>query len=418
MSSLRIGLLTDVFFPDQNGVSTSVLLLQRELRRRGHQAVIMAPRFPGHRDSSEYQGVLRMPSVVNPALPRQRLAFPTRRRLPGRFDLIHTHTPGSIGWWGSRLARRWDVPHVSTFHTHLERYTHYIPGLTQLERHAGFVTRVVRRFYSTADLIVAPSEGSQSMLHDYGILRPSVVLPTGIDEALLAAAPDQPSPWPAGTRRLLSVGRLGHEKRMDLVLNALAALREQHDAHLVVLGEGPQEAALRTHADTLGLRDHVTFLGPVPFSDIGAYYRMAELFMFGSDSETQGLVLIEAQTMGLPVVAVGAQGTLNGVQHQVSGYLVSPGDWAALADHAATLLAHPEQHAAFRREAHTFAAQFSAAQMAEQMLDLYSYALSAARPRVAWDSVAGTPLTLQAARNLEPSVHAAQNSRKYGLRGF
>ena len=164
MRSLRIGLLTNVFLPDQNGVSTSVLLLQRELRRRGHRAVIVAPRFPDYLDPATLHGVVRLPSMVHPALPRQRLAFPTRRRLSGQFDLVHTHTPGAIGFWGARLARRWDIPHVSTFHTHLEHYAHYIPGLTTLEKHAGVLTRIVRRFYTKADLIVAPTEASRDML--------------------------------------------------------------------------------------------------------------------------------------------------------------------------------------------------------------------------------------------------------------
>jgi len=201
MRSLRIGLLTDVFLPDPNGVSTSVLLLQRELRRRGHRAVIVAPRFPDYLDPETLHGVVRLPSMVNPALPRQRLAFPTRRRLSGQFDLVHTHTPGAIGFWGARLAKRWDIPHISTFHTHLEHYAHYIPGMSTLERHAGVLTRIVRRFYEKADLVVAPTEASRDMLPSYGIYRPSVVLPTGIDESLLRDAPDVASPWPAGKRR-------------------------------------------------------------------------------------------------------------------------------------------------------------------------------------------------------------------------
>ncbi|GGJ84291.1 glycosyltransferase [Deinococcus aquiradiocola] len=413
MRSLRIGLLTDVFLPDPNGVSTSVLLLQRELRRRGHRAVIVAPRFPDYLDPETLHGVVRLPSMVNPALPRQRLAFPTRRRLSGQFDLVHTHTPGAIGFWGARLAKRWDIPHISTFHTHLEHYAHYIPGMSTLERHAGVLTRIVRRFYEKADLVVAPTEASRDMLPSYGIYRPSVVLPTGIDESLLQDAPDVASPWPAGKRRLLSIGRLGFEKRHELVFQALARVREQHDAHLVLIGEGPQLEYLREQARGLGLAEHVTFYGPVPLATIGAYYRQAELFLFGSDTETQGLVLAEAQTMGVPVVAVGAEGTLGGVEPGVSGQLVASGDWAALAAHTSALLADPAALATMSAGARQFARRFSSSKMAEQMLDIYLQSLSQQGWRSAGADYGGllVPDGTYAKAN-------GRNTRKYGLRGF
>lgn len=409
MRSLRIGLLSDVFLPDPNGVSTSVLLLQRELRRRGHRAVIVAPRFPGHHDPEGMHGVVRIPSMVNPALPRQRLAFPSRRRLPGPFELIHTHTPGALGFWGARLARRWEVPHLTTFHTHLEHYAHYVPGLSTLERHAGVLSRIVRRFYSAADLVIAPTEASRLALAGYGVHRPSVVLPTGIDGSLLGDAPAIASPWPAGKRRLLSVGRLGHEKRLDVVLRALAAVRQQHDAHLLVLGEGPQEAELRALAASLGLSEHVTFFGPVALAAIGAYYRSSELFLFASDTETQGLVLAEAQTMGVPVVAVGAGGTLDGVDHGRSGFLVEPGDFRALAAQASRLLGDPDLHASLSGGARQFARRFSASKMAEQMLDVYLQALS----EHAWRAAGGLEY-----RRSEAGGFSGRRSRKVGLRGF
>ncbi|GGR25920.1 glycosyltransferase [Deinococcus ruber] len=412
MRSLRIGLLTDVFLPDQNGVSTSVLLLQRELRRRGHRAVIVAPRFPDYFDPATLHGVVRLPSMINPALPRQRLAFPTRRRLSGQFDLVHTHTPGALGWWGVRLAKRWDIPHISTFHTHLEHYAHYIPGLTTLEKHAGVLTRIVRRFYSRADLIVAPTEASRDMLAGYGVYRESVVLPTGIDESLLQEAPDVRSPWPDGKRRLLSVGRLGFEKRHDLVFQALAEIRRTHDAHLLLLGEGPQKEYLQARAQALGLADHITFYGPVPLSTIGAYYRQAELFIFGSDTETQGLVLAEAQTMGVPVVSVGAQGTLGGVDPGVSGYLVGSGDWQGLAAHTSELLSDAQKLAEMGAAARLFARRFSSSKMAEQMLGIYLQAIAQQGWRTPEQGDGSETSDALYARSSGRSI------RKYGLRGF
>lgn len=384
MRALRVGLFTDVFLPDPNGVSTSVLLLQRELRARGHEAWVVAPALK--RTGRDPEGVARVPSLPLLGVSQQRFALPLRRRLPGPFDLIHTHTPWVVGWWGARLARRTGAGHVSTFHTHLEAYTHYVPGLERLNRRTGAVSRIARRFYSQADLIVAPSVESRCLLEGYGVRVPARVLPSGINAALLEAAPDQPSPWPPGKRRLLTVGRLGREKRMDLLLSACARLA---GAHLVVIGDGPQAAQLRAQARELGLTDAVTFLGTVPYELIGAYYRMAELFCFASDTETQGLVLHEAQALGLPVVAVGAQGTLGSVNSGVSGVLVPPGDTDALAREIAALLADPPRLAAYREGARAFAGASGAARMAERMLELYDEVLNPGQARRVWADFTG-----------------------------
>ncbi|PYE55271.1 glycosyltransferase family 4 protein [Deinococcus yavapaiensis] len=380
MRPLRIGLFTDVFLPDQNGVSTSILLLHAELRRRGHDAWIIAPAFPDHLDDEST--VVRLRSITNPVLRRQRLAFPRKRRLPCQFDLVHTHTPWVIGWWGARLARKWNAPHITTFHTHLERYTHYIPGLSRIDRRTKAVSRIARRFYNRADFIVAPTVASAEIVQGYGALQPVRIVPTGIDEDLLLRAPVCPSPWPEGKRRLLTIGRLGHEKRFDVVLEALAQLRRgAHgapvDAHLVHIGEGPQGEELRELAASLDLQAHVTFLGRVPVQHIGAYYRMAELFVFASDTETQGLVLTEAQMTGLPVVAVGAGGTLDGVKNGESGYLVAPGDTSAIARLSAKILADAALHEHLSRGAHAFAASSSLPVVTDRMLEVYLEALVA-----------------------------------------
>ncbi|ADV66253.1 glycosyltransferase [Deinococcus maricopensis] len=401
MRPLRVGLFTDVFLPDHNGVSTSVLLLARELRRQGHDAWIITPAVPGYVDTEDC--IVRLRSFTNPALPRQRMAVPGKRRLLGRFDLIHTHTPWVAGWWGARLASRWEAPHVATFHTHLEAYTHYVPGLSRLDRRVRAVQRLARRFYETAEVLVAPSSESARVVQGYGVTRPVRVVPTGIDPRLLEAAPPLSGPWPAGTRRLLSVGRLGHEKRFEVVLEALRQLRTQHNAHLAIIGEGPQASELRALAARLGVADAVTFVGPVPLAHMGAYYRQAELFLFGSDTETQGLVLHEAQVMGVPVVAVGAQGTLDGVRNGESGFLVAPGDASGLARHAHELLSSSTLHTAFSAGARSFARASTVEGVTARMLDVYAEAFWRASAR---------PWT-----DRSPDVTARRSTLLFGRRG-
>ncbi|WP_034387212.1 glycosyltransferase family 4 protein [Deinococcus sp. YIM 77859] len=373
MRALRIGLFTDTFLPDQNGIVTSVGLLSDELRARGHHVDVVAPFFPEQQDTRP--DVRRVPSVRYVFLPTYRLAWPTRRAFEAKYDVIHTHTPLTLGLAGARLARKWNVPHVATYHTHVEAYTHYVPGMTLLQRQTRFVTRLMGLYYRRADAVITPTAGMLDVIREMGV-RNSVVIPTSVDPAVLRAAPPIANPWPAGARRLLTVGRLAREKRFDLVLDTLARLP---GAHLVILGEGPEREHLLQHAERLGVEERVSFLGVRPWTEIGAYYRLAELFLFASDTETQGLVLQEAQLMGVPVVAVGARGTLSGVAHGRSGYLVPPGDVAALTRYAQAILGDAALWKRLSLGARAFGTSWTPGGVAERVLDVYASVLGLPR---------------------------------------
>ncbi|MBX8465141.1 MULTISPECIES: glycosyltransferase family 4 protein [unclassified Deinococcus] len=381
MKPLRIGLFTDTFLPDQNGIVTSVALLSDELRAQGHHVDVVAPDFPEHVDTRT--DVVRVDSLRYMFLPTYRLAWPTRKDFQQKYDVVHTHTPLTLGLAGARLARKWDVPHVATYHTHIEAYTHYVPGMTALQRHTGVVTRAMSLLYGRADAVITPTAGMMDVLRAMRVRHP-VVIPTSIDPRALEAAPPVTSPWPAGKRRLLSVGRLAREKRFDHVLDTLTGLP---DAHLVILGEGPERQHLEAHAARIGVADRVTFLGVRPWTEIGAYYRLAELFLFASDTETQGLVLQEAQLMGVPVVAVGARGTLSGVAHEHSGYLVPPADVNALTRHARDILDDPALWARLSAGARAFGASTTPAGVARQVLDVYAAVLG--MPRITFPGESG-----------------------------
>lgn len=381
MKPLRIGLFTDTFLPDQNGIVTSVALLSDELRAQGHHVDVVAPDFPEHVDTRT--DVVRVDSLRYMFLPTYRLAWPTRKDFQQKYDVVHTHTPLTLGLAGARLARKWDVPHVATYHTHIEAYTHYVPGMTALQRHTGVVTRAMSLLYGRADAVITPTAGMMDVLRAMRVRHP-VVIPTSIDPRALEAAPPVTSPWPAGKRRLLSVGRLAREKRFDHVLETLTGLP---DAHLVILGEGPERQHLEAHAARIGVADRVTFLGVRPWTEIGAYYRLAELFLFASDTETQGLVLQEAQLMGVPVVAVGARGTLSGVAHEHSGYLVPPADVNALTRHARDILDDPALWARLSAGARAFGASTTPAGVARQVLDVYAAVLG--MPRITFPGESG-----------------------------
>lgn len=373
MRLYRVGLFTDAYLPSPNGVATSIYLLKRELRRMGHEAWVMAPEIPDYDPSEEW--VVRVPSVPYPFFEGQRLALPSSRLLPTKFEIFHSHSPLFIGIWGAQLAHRRHLPHVSTFHTHLEKYAHYVPGVATLEKYIGLMTSYSTLFYNRADVVIAPTEPVKRLAEtSYGIEREIKVIPTGIDTEILGGAPEPASPWPSGKRRLLHVGRLGREKSVDVVFKAMAEILKESQAHLALIGIGPAREELEQLARELGILEHLTFVGRIPYEQIGGYYRMTELFLFGSTTETQGLVLWEAQAMGVPVVSVGAEGTLEGVEESRSGYLVAPGDHYALAQKALELLRDEDLRQRFSAEARKFADQRSAKRVAEKIVEMYDEA--------------------------------------------
>ena len=374
---LRVGLFTDSFLPSPNGVANSVYLTQRELNHLGHDAWVIAPQHP--EAPSHEDRVLRYPSVAYPFFDEYRISLPVGPRVP-RFDVIHTHTPITIGGWGNLLAHRRGVPHVSTYHTHIEGYTHYVPGATALDRVTHLSRRLVRAFYDRADLVIAPSHAIEEMLAAYRLPVPVRVIPTGIDVALLEGAPEPRSdPWPADAGRILTVSRLGREKELPLLLQAVARIAVHARVHLVVIGSGPDEAELRRHADALGITAHVTFLGRIPYPEIGGYFRRAQVFALTSSTETQSLVLLEAAACGVPTVAARALGAQEQVEDATTGFLTEPGNVDGFTAHIATLLADDDLRRRMGEAGRALAARKSTAATAATLVAAYREVIAAHR---------------------------------------
>jgi len=316
---MRVLHLSDVYFPRVNGVSTSIATFRRELALRGVDAPLLCPAY-GRGEGPE-PGVHRVRSSFVPVDPEdRRLVRRALRRAAGELaagglDLVHVQTPFVAHYEGVRLARRFGVPVVESYHTYFEQYLeHYLPFLPArpLRRLARALTRSQAR---SVDRLLVPSTAMREVLTAYGVGAPMTVLPTGVrvDEltggngaafrATHGIAPDQ--------RTLVHVGRMGHEKNVDFLLEVTACLRELFpDLVLVLAGEGPALPALRRRSDALGLGDTVRWIGYLdrrgPLLDC---YRAGDVFVFASRTETQGLVLLEAMALGVPVVSTAEMGT-------------------------------------------------------------------------------------------------------------
>jgi 1,2-diacylglycerol 3-alpha-glucosyltransferase len=386
---MRILMISDVYFPRINGVSTSIQTFRRSLHAAGHQVTLIAPEYPAGASQDEGE-VIRVPSRYLPRDPEDRMMKlgPLRSLTPQlqarRFDVVHIQTPFVAHYRGVSLARSLGWPVLETYHTYFEEYLHhYVPFLPRaVMRFAA--RRFTVRQCNALDALVVPSQAMQAALADYGVRTPMHVIPTGLQmgsfasgdgaifRAKLGIEPGQPT--------LVHVGRIAHEKNIGFLLRMFAKVSaRQPQAVLIVAGEGPALQSCKDAVRSLGIAERVRFVGYLSRdAELLDCYRAGDLFVFSSKTETQGLVLLEALASGVPVVSTAYMGTTDIVTPE-RGARVAPDDEDAFASLIVRLLDDPQQRAAMAVEARAYAATWSADAMAARLADLYSQAIAAHR---------------------------------------
>ncbi len=386
---MKIGLFTDTFYPEINGVATSCLNLERELTRRGHEVHVFAPKCKGW-EENQRDHVHYLASAPLLVLRDRNVAFPTpitsweAEKLD--FDVVHTNSEFIMGIFGRHVAHSNGCALVHTYHTVWEDYTYYIThGL------ADDAARAVARKYSQwwcdrFDRVIVPTGKTLDLLRQYGVEADIDVIPSGMDIARFAPERHSAQERSAiraecgvapGERVLLNIGRLAKEKNLEQVLRVFPRLREVcPDVRFVIVGEGPQRGYLGEMAKELGVADAVTLTGPKPWERIDQYYAMGDVFVSASHSETQGLTYVEAMASGLCVCAVNDPCLEGVIEAGVSGVLTEDGDDALLAglirafsDEGRTIAVHAAEHAA----------PFSTQVFAERVEACYEKAIRAAR---------------------------------------
>jgi 1,2-diacylglycerol 3-alpha-glucosyltransferase len=380
---VRVGLFTNNYLPMLGGVARAVETMRATLEALGHQVVVIAPRMAG---AVATPGVLRVPAVPAPTYPDFALPLPlspgwVRRIAALELDVFHAQHPFLLGGAARRLARRLGRPLVFTYHTLYDKYAHYVPLPRPLV--ARQAVRWSTRFANQADLVIAPSAGLAERLRTQGVRRPTVVLPTGVDLARFrpgdAAAARADLGLSAGPLALY-VGRLDREKNLGFLLQAFERMATRHPGiELVLVGRGTQEAALRRQVRRRVAGARVRFAGGIGLDAVVRYYQAADLFLFASTTETQGLAVLEAMAVGLPVVAVRASGVEEAVVDGVSGLLV-PEEPEAFAAAALEVLGDAGLAAKLRSGAREASRLVAAAPLGRRLVALYRALGPLARP--------------------------------------
>lgn len=384
----RIAFFSNNYFPFISGVTISIERLAEGLRERGHQLQLFVPSYPDeHPDTRDCtrvktlmafgsHGEFRLTNLFQPQIGK------TLRRF--RPDLIHVHHPFWLGSVGLCRGKRLQRPVVYTYHTRLEMYAHYVPLPGALFRNV-ISHAIVRRFCNRCDGVIVPTYAIEEYLRLIGVKTRICVQPSGVDFARFHK-PHQLNTTILSARHqldperltLITVSRLGKEKNIKFLIDALASLDKdtRRQVQLLIAGEGDDRAFLENRITELSLQDTIHLIGAVSPEEMPAYYQMSDLFVFASKSETQGMVILEAMSAGLPAVAIRSSGIEDVIINGETGFktLDDIEKWNA---RLKRLIHNPPLRAQFSANAIAFARKHDTARFAEQVDGFYSEVMAA-----------------------------------------
>lgn len=376
----RVLMLSDVYFPRVNGVSTSIQTFRRDLAALDCPTMLVAPQYPtGRHDEPD---TFRIRSRYLPFDPEDRIMSQRELRrtcgsLIGQFNLIHIQTPFLAHRIGVRLAHRLGLKTVETYHTYFEHYFHHYLPLVPRSILSRLARSISRKQCGAVDAIVAPSPQMAHALTQYGVTSPIDVIPTGLDLEQFSGGdgarfrtangiePDRPV--------MLTVGRMAYEKNLNFLIDVLERTSQVvPDVLMVFAGDGPAVEHLKRRVERRRLGRNVRFVGYLDRnSGLLDCYRSADVFVFASKTETQGLVLLEAMALGTPVVSTAVMGSKT-VLDGAPGAVVVDEHAGRFSEAVVDLLRHPTRRAALSSNATAFIAErWSSQEMARRMLDLY-----------------------------------------------
>lgn len=322
---MRIALFTDTFLPEVNGLSHTLNQWHSHMAGLGNSVRIIAPQY--NASHLQEDTLIRVRSIPLPLYSKCRLAIPDYQRIllelkTYRPDIIHITTPFAIGILGRKIAQELRIPWVASYHTHFDQYLPFY-GLSIVNK---LLWRYMRWFHGPARVVYVPSTGTKETLKEH-MIHPIELWGRGVDTERFSPAKRSTNlrrRWDAEDKTvLLYVGRLAKEKKIDLIIKSYMQLSPdiKEKTRLVIVGGGPIEKELISMAPS-----DVVFMGELTGEALTIAYASADVFVFSSETETFGNVILEAMASGLPVIAAKAGGIIDNVHHGLNGLTFPPGD--------------------------------------------------------------------------------------------
>ncbi|MBI5139989.1 MAG: glycosyltransferase [Candidatus Vogelbacteria bacterium] len=386
---MRIGIFSDTFPPQVNGVANTALTSAITLGNLGHEVFVYT--VAGsllRRQGGELNGdgdypftIIRLPSVPAMVYHDQRIPLPLglainhARRV--RLDIIHAHTPFSIGWEAVLAAKLFNIPIVGTHHTFYDKYLKHVKLDYAWAR--SFSWNYVNFYYNCCDAVVSPSKSLAQELKNYGLKRPMEIIVNAIDTELFKPAGDDiakerlKSSLGFRKKTLVYMGRVSYEKKIDQVVRAFAmALKSEPFIGLVIVGDGPEKGAIELLVKDLGIGKNVSFVGFKRGGELVEVLQASDVFVTASDSENMPLSVLEAMSAGLPVIGARALGIPEIVKEGVNGLLFTPGDLRDMAEKIILLTRDGEMARSFSNNSRSLALNYSRGSVTRSLERFYN----------------------------------------------
>lgn len=385
LDGMRILIASDWYAPVINGVVTSVMNLERELRAAGHEVRILT--LSDSIQSSRTGHVTYLGSLpAGEIYPEARVALIAQARFVSELvewgpDVVHTQAEFSTFRVARRIASKLGIPVVHSYHTVYEDYTHYFSPSKRAGRAA--VAMLTKEALRRIECVIVPSEKIRDLLLGYGVKSPITVIPSGIDLSRYDTPRDEVAiarlrerlGIPAHARVLVSVGRIAKEKNLEEVVDFHSRIADP-DLFLVIVGDGPHRPALVEHVKRAGAADRVVFTGMIAPEDVPLHYRVGDVFVSASNSETQGLSYIEALAAGTPALCRKDDCLEHVLFDGENGWQYT--DFEGFATRLAQMLSDSDLHAHLSSNARTLAVRdYGARSFAERVHAQYEKAATA-----------------------------------------
>lgn len=385
---LTIVMFSNNYLPFIGGVSISLARIKASLEKLGHKVYIFAPEY--FKNTKNDSSVIRCRPLFY--YRKDKFVFPIvnifSSKIKRKFnqinpDIVHLHHPFWLGNVGLSLAKNLQIPVVYTHHTRIEKYNSYIPIFKKFVE--GQIPQIIiKRFANECDAIIAPTKSTKEYLRNLGVGKIIRTIPTGINlneyklnsEKIVTLKKLEKKYQKNKNFILFSAFRLGNEKNPYFLLNGIKMIKKRSKIKFkcLIAGSGPEQANLEKFVIDNNLQNEIEFLGEIAPKSMSLYYQLADIFIFSSKSETQGMVLLEAMAGATPVVAINASGIDDLVINGKNGFKTSDSleNWT---DKIIDLMQHKQKLAKMAKYAQAFAENYSMDKVALKLLKLYKKVL-------------------------------------------
>jgi glycosyltransferase involved in cell wall biosynthesis len=319
---MNIAFFTDSYWPQINGVTIAIDNFAEELQKKGHKVLIFAPK-PKKKIKTQFN-VFWIPSISLPTYKEYRISSFFSLKAEKKLkefnpDIIHLHTPFSVGWIGLNSAKKLKKKKIGTYHTYLPDFMMYLPlpFIKETELAKKTVWFYTKLFYNKCDLTTTPTKKTAEELKKNGV-KNVYVLPNGINFRLFNEFKCNKN---LKEKKLVYFGRISFEKNIDVLIEMLAFLPEYK---LTVIGSGPALNSLKKKAKEKNLMQRVFFTGALKGKKLAKKIAESNVFVTAATMETQGLTLIEAMSTGMPCVGANKMAVPETIKENFNGFLFEP----------------------------------------------------------------------------------------------